>query len=1063
MWLTLAAMRNGIAILMASLAIVLLGATSLGRMPIDLFPNINYPSLRIGTIYKGASPQDIERTVTYPIEKAVSAVANVRYVDSRSRQGFSVVTVQFAWGADVDAGLTEVMQRIQAILSTLPVGVQQPFILKFDLSNIPVCILTASGGGLDERALYDLAYNTIEPQIERLPGVASANVDGGKIRQITINLDRDRLYSKGLSVNEVTRAVNDANFLLPSGDVKMGSFDYNVFTNNQFSVIEPMQDIVVRRSGTTPIRLRDVGRVEDSAETQVSIVRVNGERAVYLRVNKQPGANTVEVVDAVKATMPKLLGLPPGVDVRLSLDQSTYIRQSIENLWHEAAIGSVLAFLVILLFLSSLVSTFIIGIAIPLSLLLTMVAMFFLGQTLNIFTLGGLALAVGRLVDDSIVELENINRHLAMPGKPRRKAVLDAAREVAMPIFVSTITTIVVFLPTVFLEGQARLLFIPLTFTISFSLFASFLVSRTVTPLLCYHWLKGKHEADHAQAVGLLGGLRNKLSAVFAWSSRVLQGLDAVYQRQLSWALDHRKTLLGGILVLLASALAVLPWVGTEFFPESDESQFIVRLRAPVGTRVEETERIVKRMEDIMRSTAKPGEIRTIVTSIGVPSGRSGLFSSNTGPHTAQLQVYLTDPDQRSRKDREIFAEIRPKLAGQFPGATYGVDFGGIVTRVLNSGSDAPIQIEQLGYDLKDARDLARNVARTLQDTPGVADPFISREENYPQFDIVVDREKAAMAGLSQRDIAQTALISLNSNVSLTPSIFTDPRTGNQYNVVVQLDEPFRSTSDDLSRLFVMGDGNRPVLLGSVAEVKQGVGPVMIERKYQQRIVKITAQPSGRDLGSIARDIETRLQALPLPPGFNFQLTGQIQQQREAFSSLNFTSLLAIILVYMVMASQFRSLLDPFIIMFSVPLGMIGVIWALFLTRTTLNVTSFMGIIMMVGIVVSNGVLLVEYMNELRRHGLGLREAVMQGGRTRLRPILMTSLTTLVGLVPMALGIGTGSEANAPLARAVIGGLAVSTLLTLLLIPTLYVMLEERFPRRMEEPQEELALQGTTA
>jgi hydrophobe/amphiphile efflux-1 (HAE1) family protein len=1063
MWLTLAAMRNGIAILMASLCIILLGATSLGRMPIDLFPNINYPSLRIGTIYKGASPQDIERTVTYPIEKAVSAVANVRYVDSRSRQGFSVVTVQFAWGADVDAGLTEVMQRIQAILSTLPVGVQQPFILKFDLSNIPVCILTASGGGLDERALYDLAYNTIEPQIERLPGVASANVDGGKIRQITINLDRDRLYSKGLSVNEVTRAVNDANFLLPSGDVKMGSFDYNVFTNNQFSVVEPMEDIVVRRSGTTPIRLRDVGRVEDSAETQVSIVRVNGERAVYLRVNKQPGANTVEVVDAVKATMPKLLGLPPGVDVRLSLDQSTYIRQSIENLWHEAAIGSVLAFLVILLFLSSLVSTFIIGIAIPLSLLLTMVAMYFLGQTLNIFTLGGLALAVGRLVDDSIVELENINRHLAIPGKPRRKAVLDAAREVAMPIFVSTITTIVVFLPTVFLEGQARLLFIPLTFTISFSLFASFLVSRTVTPLLCYHWLRGEHEADHAQAVGLLGGLRNKLSAVFAWSSRVLQGLDAVYQRQLNWALDHRKTLLGGILVLLASALAVLPWVGTEFFPESDESQFVVRLRAPVGTRVEETERIVKRMEDIMRSTAKPGEIRTIVTSIGVPGGRSGLFSSNTGPHTAQLQVYLTDPDQRSRKDREIFAEIRPKLAGQFPGATYGVDFGGIVTRVLNSGSDAPIQIEQLGYDLKDARDLARNVARTLQETPGVADPFISREENYPQFDIVVDREKAAMAGLSQRDIAQTALISLNSNVSLTPSIFTDPRTGNQYNVVVQLDEPFRSSSDDLSRLFVMGDGNRPVLLGSVAEVKQGVGPVMIERKYQQRIVKITAQPSGRDLGSIARDIETRLQALPLPPGFNFQLTGQIQQQREAFSSLKFTSLLAIILVYMVMASQFRSLLDPFVIMFSVPLGMIGVIWALFLTRTTLNVTSFMGIIMMVGIVVSNGVLLVEYMNELRRHGLGLREAVIQGGRTRLRPILMTSLTTLVGLVPMALGIGTGSEANAPLARAVIGGLAVSTLLTLLLIPTLYVMLEERFPRRMEETQEELPLQGTTA
>ena len=1062
MWLTLAAMRNGIAILMASLAIVLLGATSLGRMPIDLFPNLNYPSLQVGTIYKGASAQDIERSVTYPIEKAVSAVANVRYVESRSRQGFSAVTVQFAWGADIDAGLTEVVQRIQAIMSSLPIGIQQPFILKFDLSNIPVCILTVSGGGLDERALYDLAYNTIEPQIERLAGVASANVDGGKIRQITVNLDRDRLFSKGLSVNEVTKAVNDANFLLPSGDVKLGTFDYNVFTNNQFSVVAPMEDIVVRRTGTTPIRLRDVGSVADSAETQVSIVRVNGQRAVYLRVNKQPGGNTVDIVDAVKAAMPKLLGIPPGVSVSMSLDQSTYIRQSIENLWHEAAFGSLLAFLVILVFLRSFVSTVIIGIAIPLSLMLTLVAMYFLGQTLNIFTLGGLALAVGRLVDDSIVELENINRHLTIPGTARRTAVLDAAREVAMPIFVSTITTIVVFLPTVFLEGQSRLLFIPLTFTISFSLFASFLVSRTVTPLLCYHWLRGGHETAQPEP-GKRGALGALLHRVFAWAGRVLDRMDALYQRRLNWALEHRKTLIGGILVGLASALAVLPLVGTEFFPESDESQFLVQVRAPVGTRVEETERLIKKMEDIIRASTKPEEIKTIVATIGVPNGRSGLFSRNTGPHTATLQVYLSDPDKRARDHKQIFDSIRPKLAGQFPGTTYGVQFGGIVSRVLNSGSDAPIQVEQLGYDLKDARDLARQVARTIQEVPGVADPFISREENYPQYDIVVDREKAAMAGLSQRDIAQAALISLASNVSLTPSIFTDPRTGNQYNVVVQLDEPYRSSSEDLSRLFVIGDGGRPISLGSVAEIRQGVGPVMIERKYQQRLVKITAQPSGRDLGSIAQNLEDKLRALPLPPGFTFQLTGQIQQQREAFGSLKFTSLLAIILVYMVMASQFKSLLDPFIIMFSVPLGMIGVIWALFLTRTTLNVTSFMGIIMMVGIVVSNGVLLVEYMNELRRRGLPLREAVMQGGRTRLRPILMTSLTTLVGLFPMALGVGTGSEANAPLARAVIGGLAVSTVLTLLLIPTLYAMLEERFPRKMEQSEGTLALHGETA
>ena len=1060
MWLTLAAMRNAIAVLMASLAIVLLGMTSINRISIDLFPNINFPQIQVGTVYKGASAQDIERSVTYPLEKAVSAVANVKYVESRSRQGFSLVIVQFNWGTDIDAALTEVVQRINQIINTLPPGVQQPFIIKSDLSNIPVCVVTVSGGGLDERALYDLAYNTIEPQFERLSGVASANVDGGKIRQITINLDRDRLYSKGLSVNEVTKSVNDANFLLPSGDVKVGSFDYNVFTNNQFSVVEPMEDIIVRRMGTTQIRLRDVGRVEDSAETQVSIVRVNGERSVFLRINKQPGANTVEVVDAVRATLPKLLGVPPGVNVNLSFDQSSYIRQSIESLWHEAAIGSILAFLVILVFLRSFVSTIIISIAIPLSLLLTLIAMYFLGQTLNIFTLGGLALAVGRLVDDSIVELENINRHLDVPSKPRRKAVLDAAREVAMPIFVSTITTIVVFLPTVFLEGQARLLFIPLTFTISLSLFASFLVSRTVTPLLCLQWLRSEHEKPEHR------GLRARFDRLFVWSGRIFERLDAWYQRCLEWSLDHRRALIGGILAMSASAIVIYLTpnaVGTEFFPASDESQFRLQVRAPVGTRVEETERIVKRMEDIIRSTARPGEIKTIVSSIGVPGGRSGLFSQNTGPHAAQLQVYLSDPDKRSRKDKEIFAEMGPRLGGQSPGTIFTIQFGGIVSRVINSGAQQPIEIEQLGYDLRDARDTARQVVRSIQEVPGVTFPFISREENYPQFDIVVDREKAAMAGLSQRDIAQAALISLNSNVSLNPSIFTDPRTGNQYNVVVQLDEPFRTTAEDLSRLFVMGEGSRPVLLGAVAEVKQGVGPVMIERKYQQRLIKINAQPAAdRDLGAIAQDIDDKLKALPTPPGFTFQLGGQIQQQREAFGSLKFTSVLAIILVYMVMASQFRSLLDPFIIMFSVPLGMIGVVWALFLTRTTLNVTSFMGIIMMVGIVVSNGVLLVEYMNELRRQGLPLREAVVKGGRTRLRPILMTSLTTLVGLLPMALGIGTGSEANAPLARAVIGGLAVSTVLTLLFIPTLYVMLEERFPRRMAEPAN-LSLQGETA
>jgi multidrug efflux pump subunit AcrB len=584
-------------------------------------------------------------------------------------------------------------------------------------------------------------------------------------------------------------------------------------------------------------------------------------------------------------------------------------------------------------------------------------------------------------------------------------------------------------------------------------MFASFLVSRTVTPLLCLHWLRP--EAPSAR--------RNLYTRVLAWSGHALARLDEVYQRVLGWALGHRKTLIGGILAVAATAVAVLPLIGTEFFPPSDESQFIIRVRAPVGTRVEETERIVTKMEEVVKTTLLPGEFTSIVSTVGVPSGRSGVFSQNTGPHAAQLQVYLSNPDQRKRSDRDIVAAIRPKFGPQFPGTTYQVQFGGIVSRILNFGAQAPIEVEQLGYDLRDAQAVAREVSRTLQETRGIADVFISREENYPQFDIVVDREKAATAGLSQRDIAQAALFSLNSNVSVNPSIFTDPRTGNQYNMVVQLDEPFRAAAEDLSRLFVIGEGGRPIILGNVARISQGTGPVMIERKYQQRVIKIAANPTGRDLGSISDELEQRFRALPLPPGFSLQLGGQTQQQREAFGSLKFTTVLALLLVYMVMASQFKSLLDPFIIMFSVPLGMIGVIWALFLTNTTLNVTSFMGIIMMVGIVVSNGVLLVEYINELRRHGQGLHEAVVRAGRTRLRPIVMTSLTTLVGLFPMALGIDVGSEANAPLARAVIGGLAVSTVLTLVLIPTLYVILEERFPRRVEAPEGQLAPQGDPA
>jgi len=1039
MWLTLLAFRNSIAILMLSLAITVLGIVSLRRLPVDLFPRINLPIVQVGTIYKGAGVKDIEKSITYPIEKAVSSVSDVEHVESRSKQGISVVQVWFNWGANIDAGEVESIQKIQAIMAALPTGVQQPFVVKFDLSNIPVLLVTLSGDGYDEKQLYDIAYNTIEPQLEHLPHVASASVEGGKIRQITVDLDRESIQAKLISVESVINAVADSNLILASGDLKTGTLDYNVFTNNQFDVVKPMEDIVVRTVNGVPIHLKDIGRVTDSYQTQTSIVRMNGQKAVYLRINKQPGTNTLEVVDAVKRALPNLLNIPKGLNLGFFFDQSVYIRQSIEALTHEALQGSALAFLVILIFLQSFTSTLIISLAIPLSILMTFIFMYFGDQTLNVFTLGGLALAVGRLVDDSIVELENINRHLAM-GKTRKQAALDAAREVAMPILASTVTTIVVFFPVVFLVGAGKLLFVPLTLTISLALVASFWISRTVTPLLAAKLLP-----EHgAHPTGRLA----------RGAERFFEHIDDLYQAAIGWALRHRRTVIIGTLAIFAGSLLLVPLIGSEFFPVTDESQFRIVVKAPVGTRVEETERLVSGIEDALRANIPPHSLKAIISSLGLPSTTASVYSPNTGPHSANIQVELVSPEERDKSTDDLVNELRPKIVNQFPGVAIYFDPGGIVKRILNFGSAAPVDVEMMGYDLTAARALTQEVRGVMGNMQGLADIQVSREEDYPELDVVVDREKAALIGLSERQVANAVLYSLSSNASGTPSLFTDPITGNEYNIVAQLAEEFRNDPADLENLFINADHGTPILLKSLATVQRGSGPVELDRKFQQRIVHLTANPAGRDLGSISEELERHFGDIKIPPGFEVRLGGQTKQQRETFESLRFSMALALMLVYMVLASQFRSLMDPLIIMLSVPLGLTGVLWALFLTHTTLSTTSFMGVIMMVGIVVSNGVLLVDYTNVLRRNGLELHAAVITAGRTRLRPILMTTLATIFGLLPMALGWAVGSETNAPLARAVLGGLTVSTLLTLLFIPTLYTIIEERFHREIVVDEE---------
>lgn len=1032
---------------MLSLAMVVLGMTSLQRLPIDLFPHIQIPVAFVGVIYKGAPPLDIEQSVVYPIEKAVSSASDVEHVESFSKQGLGAVQIWFNWGADINTGQMEVMQRITQILNSLPPGILQPFIVKFDVSQIPVSFVTVSSENMDERALYDLAYNTIAPQIEQIANVAAATVEGGKIRQININLDPALLSARGLSILDVVNTVKAANVILPSGNIRAGNLDYNVFTNNQFKTVEPIQNVIVKVNPQgSPVRVRDVGTVTDSSDIQTNIVRTDGARAVFLRVNKQPIANTVEVVDALKAMIPKMIGIPPGVTLGISFDQSVYIRQSIRNLIEQALHGSLLAAAVILIFLRNLTSTMIISVSIPLSILVTFIALHLSGQTLNVFTLGGLALGIGRLVDDSIVELENIQRHLNT-GARRWDAIVEAAREVAMPIFASTVTTVVVFLPMFFIVGITRLLLIPLTVTIAIALFTSFLISRTVTPALCYKFLKPEHEAHQAMPEWWV--------RVMTWSRDRYESLDSSYEGALRWMLQHRRMFIAAVLLIFVGSLALAPRIGTEFLPVSDECQFRIALRAPVGQRVEKTEQQVAEVERVLREAIPAHELETIVSSTGVLSqGRSSLFNPNTGPHTSSIQVYLAPVDQRRRSQVQIMNDVRPKILTLFPGVAMSFDPGGLVKRVTSFGSQKAVDVEIYGYDFDKAREVITRVKEIMERTPGLADVESSREENYPEINVTVDREKAALLGISEADVANTVLYSLNGNGQTDPIIYTDPHNGNEYFISAWLAEEHRTNLTDLENILLTSKTGQPVLLKNVASLKLNAGPVKIDRKYFQRVVHVTANPTTRPLGDIAADLESAFASLQLPTGFSLKLAGQIQQQRETFQGLLFATVLALMLVYMVMAAQFKSLIDPFIIMFSVPMGFPGVILILFLTDTTLSTTSMMGIIMMFGIVVSNGVLLVDYTNVLRRKGRPLLDAVITASRTRLRPILMTSLATVFGLLPMAIGLGTGGETNAPLARAVVGGLSVSTLLTLFLIPTVYVMLEERIRRKPEDERE---------
>ncbi len=1055
MWLTRLALRNPVFILMMSLMTLLLGAVALQRLPVDMLPDINIPLVTVATFYPGAGPEDIEKSITLPLERAVAAAPGVARVDSDSRQGASVVRVFFDRSINRETAQFEVQQRVNQAMASLPPGIQQPMVMKFDVSNFAIAMLAVTSDELDERQLGELSRNVIEPQLSRVTGVASAAPGGGRAREIQVLVDLDALRARRLDILDVVDSVRRTNLLMPSGNLRAGELSYNVFSNTQIHSARQLRDIIVRPTGSpvggaaATVRLSDLAQVVDGAADQNDLSRIDGRRGVLVRVMKQPGANTVAVVDALRKVLPSLRDIPPSVRFALTLDQSQYVRSAISSLQHEALWGGALAILVILIFLGSLMATGIVAIAIPLSVVATFAILYFVGETLNVFTLGGLALAIGRLVDDSIVELENIHRHL-QTEPDREKAVLAAAQEVAMPILVSTITTVVVFFPVVFLRGVNRDVFQALAITIAFSLAMSFLVSRTVTPLLCLkHLARGGHPANP-------GVLR-----------RLLDRMDERYAASLSWVLRHRTSAFLLIVVAFATSLTLWPKLGREFMPRTDESRVGVMLRAPTGTRIETTEILVAKIEKKLADLYGPpaGEnllkgavIRNIAASAGVPTGRGALFNQNPGPHAAMIDLNLVPRSQRNLGDRQIVETLNAQLPELLPGVMTVVNDGGIMRRILRAESPFQVEVEVQGQNLAVGYAYADELLaklRLLTDAQGRPVLIALRpmyERNYPELHVEVDREKAGVLGVNEQQIAQTVLTSLVGNTQFAPVPFTDPETGYEYFINVRLQDRFRDRVSAIKDLFLRAPSGALVPLSTVADVKRRGGPVSIARRHMDRLLSLTAEvPTYADLGGVSEKVQQVLDTTPRPEGFSSRLGGDVEAQQQMFKDLGFGLLLALALVYMVLASQFKSYLDPLVIMFSVPLGFSGVLLMLYFTGTTFNVNSGMGVIMMIGIVVSNGVLLVDFANVLRRRGGELVDCTVNAARTRLRPILMTSLATVAGLIPMAVGIGEGSETNIGLARAVIGGLTVSTGFTLFLVPMLYVTLE-RFARRTAHP-----------
>ena len=1046
---------NPFFIIVVCLAICLLGIVSVGSMPVDLFPSINLPQVVVATFYNGMPPQDVEVDITSPLERFFTLAGGIDHMESRSMLGVSMIRVFFQPGTNADADVTQLSNLALADLKRLPPGTLPPVVLKSDASSLPVCLVAVSGAGLTEAQLHDNAQIPIRNQIAVIQGATIPPPFGGKYRQIMVYVDPYKLSSRQLSPMDVVNAVNDQSLILPAGDVKMGPYDYYVYSNSLVDTMKQLNDVPLKSVKDSWVRISDVGKAEDAAAIQYNIVRVGGQKSTYIPIMKQGGdTNTIAVVNAVRALTKHLYDVPSQLKTAVLFDQSVFVKEAINTVGHEGLIGLALTGIMILLFLGNFRATFAVMLSIPLSALATVLILRYTGATINTMILAGIALAFSRVIDNSVISLENIYRHLEMGSIPRLAAELGGA-EVALAVLAATLVDVVDFFPVTFLYGVSKFLFSALALAFCISLLMSFVVAMTVIPLFCSRFLKAPaHAHDHEghapdEGEGEVGpasagNARPSLWARFneGFNKQFNRVLD-IYEKWVRVALRRPALTVAALVATFVGSLGIYPFLGVAFFPRTDAGQFTINMKAPTGTRIELTNEYVGKVEELIKNTIAPGDFGMTVSNIGVVPDFSALYTSNSGSYTATIQTQLTDEHKTSSFD--YMDEVQRRINKQYPELRTFFSTGSMVDSILNTGMPAPIDIQVSSPNIPEDFRLARELAAKVSALPETGQIYIPQDMDYPGIRMDVDRVHAAELGLSQKDVVDNVITALNSDVMIAPNYWVDRRTGNNYFLTVQyfehgtpaIHDPFDLTNIPLRAPHL----TMPTTLDTVVKLTRIRTPTEIDHFKIQRSADVYVTPKGEDLGRITAKVQDIVAHAPHAANVRVSLRGMVEGMNQSFSSFAIGFSLSFLLLYLILVAQFKSFVDPILIMLAIPMGLSGVLLILLFTHTTLNVMSLMGVLMLVGIANSNSILIVDFAHRLREQGLTVQDAVITACRVRLRPILMTSLATIIGMIPMALKLGTGAEQYAPMAKAIIGGLTSSVLLTIFIVPAAYLII----------------------